>query len=103
MVHECKVQCHAVDPKTIEITGIEDAGKWMPFIFYMDVVNMAKLSSDEEDSANFNCTTIFTTTGDTFIIDTPYEVFFKKFKEWNSFLSPDNRSSSESDDNDLEL
>lgn len=85
MIHECNVQCHAVDPKTVELTGVEDSGKWLPFIFHMDIVNLAKLSSDEKDSPTYNCTTIFTTTGDTFIIDTPYSEFFKKFKDYSSF------------------
>lgn len=84
MIHQCKVQCHAVDPKTVELTGMEDDGKWMPFIFFMDLVEAAKMSSDEEDSPAYNCTTIFTTQGDTFIIDTPYDVFFKKFVQWNT-------------------
>lgn len=84
MVHQCKVQCHAIDPKTIELTGIEDSGKWMPFVFRMDIIDLAKQSSDEEDSPMYNCTTIFTDKGDTFIIDTPYEEFFKKFIAYNT-------------------
>ena len=84
MIHQCKVQCHAVDPKTIELTGIEDSGKWMPFIFHMDLIDAAKMSSDEQDSPAYNCTTIFTSQGDTFIIDTPFDVFFKKFADWNT-------------------
>ncbi len=84
MIHKCKVQCHTIDPKTVELTGMKDSGKWMPFIFFMDMVEAAKMASDEEDSPTYNCTSIFTTQGDTFIIDTNYEVFFKKFAEWNT-------------------
>ena len=84
MIHKCKVQCHTIDPKTVELTGMKDSGKWMPFIFFMDMVEAAKLSSDEEDHEAYGCTTIFTTQGDTFIIDTPHEEFFKKFAEWNT-------------------
>ena len=84
MVHQCKVQCHSVDTKTAELTGIEDPGKWLPFSFSMDIIDAAKVASDEEDSPTFNCTTIFTNTGTTFIIDTPYEQFSKKFVEWNT-------------------
>jgi hypothetical protein len=98
MVHQCKVQCHSIDPKTLELTGTDDEGKWMPFIFHMDIINLAKLSSDEEDSASYNCTTIYTEAGDTFIIDTPYDEFFKKFTLYNSIEIIDN-----SDEDNLEL
>jgi hypothetical protein len=107
MIHECKVQCHTVDRKTAELTGIEDEGKWLPFIFDMSMVQAAKLSSDEHDSPTYNCTTVFTVDGDTYIIDTPCTEFFKKFKDYNAlqiFIKDD-----EDDDpfvdpsNDLEL
>jgi hypothetical protein len=90
MTHECKVQCYSVDPKTAELTGIDDDGKWLPFIFNMDIIDAAKASSDDEDSVSFNCTTIYTTNGNTFIIDTPYTEFFKKFMEYNdiTFIDP---------------
>ena len=109
MIHQCKVQCHTMDTKTAEDLGIEDGGKWLPFIFSMDIIDAAKLSSDEEDSPTYDCTTIFTNTGDTYIIDTPYTEFFKKFAEYNSLriifkddssLPP---SEDESEDDDLDL
>lgn len=101
MVHECKVQCHSLDIKTLDTLGIEDTGKWLPFIFDMEIVDAAKLSSDDESSPGYNCTTIFTKTGDSYIIDTPAEEFFKKFTEYNNleFPSPDEPGS----DGDLEL
>lgn len=107
MIHECKVQCHTMDIKTAEDLGIEDKGKWLPFIFSMDIITAAKLSSDEEDSPTYNCTSIFTNNGDTFIIDTPPEEFFKKFAEWNTLQfiikDSDEDSSPSEDGDDLEL
>lgn len=101
MTHECKVQCHTMDIKTAEDLGIEDNGKWLPFVFSMDIVTAAKLSSDESDSPTYNCTSLFTTTGDTFIIDTPYVEFFKKFKQYNDLQIIIKDEDSEEDDLEL--
>jgi len=107
MIHQCKVHCHTMDAKTAEDLGIEDPGKWLPFMFSMDSINMAKLSSDEEGSVTYNCTTVFTIQGDTFIIDTPYEEFFKKFSEYNTLqfvfkeLPPPENNEEGGDDLDL--
>lgn len=103
MIHKCKVQCHTIDPKTVELTGLEDKGKWLPFVFNMDVIDAAKLSSDEEDSPTYNCTTVFTSNGDTFIIDTPYEEFLKKFDQYNSIQIIIKEEDEDGDDEDLEL
>jgi hypothetical protein len=105
MVHQCKVQCHSVDTKTAELTGIEDPGKWLPFCFNMDIIDAAKVASDEEDSDTFNCTTIYTSVGTTYIIDTPYEQFSKKFLEWNTlqFIIRDNDDDNDPSDDDLSL
>lgn len=104
MIHKCKVQCHTIDPKTVELTGLEDKGKWLPFVFNMDVIDAAKLSSDEEDSPTYNCTTLFTSNGDTFIIDTPYEEFLKKFDQYNSIqIIIKEEDEDGDDDGDLEL
>jgi len=102
MVHNCKVQCHTMHPNEVESMGIEDSGQWLPFIFDMDMVDAAKLSSDEEDSPTYNCTTIFTKGGDTYVIDTPPQEFFKRFTEWNNFSILD-KGDDLSDDDDLEL
>lgn len=104
MIHKCKVQCHTIDPKTVELAGLEDKGKWLPFVFNMDVIDAAKLSSDEEDSPTYNCTTVFTSQGDTFIIDTPYEEFLKKFDQYNSIqIIIKEEDEDGDDDGDLEL
>jgi hypothetical protein len=89
-----------MDIKTAEALGMEDNGKWLPFVFHMDIIDAAKMSSDEVDSPSYNCTTIFTKNGDTFIIDTQHEEFFKKFIEYNTLQFPTDESES---DNNFEL
>lgn len=104
MTHSCKVQCYTMDSKKAEDLGIEDKGKWMPFIFNMDIIDAAKMTSDEEGVMEYNCTTIYTSTGTTFIIDTPYEDFMKKFTEWNTMhIVIKGEDDLPSDDDDLEL
>jgi len=109
MTHVCKVQCFTMDTKTAEDLGIEDPGKWLPFIFNMDIVDGAKMSSDEEGTLTYNCTTIYTNAGSNYIIDTPFNEFMKKFIEWNTMhiivkgLEDGEDGESLSDDNDLEL
>ena len=73
MIHECNLNCHTIDPTKADLMGLDDEGKWMPFIFLMDIVDAAKLTSDEGDRGTYGCTTIFTKSGDAYIIDTPYE------------------------------
>lgn len=84
MIHTCNIHCHALDIEKVELMGIEDKGQWMPFAFHMDVVVACKLTSLEEDSLVYNCTTIFTEHGDTYIIDTPYKKFLPMFIEYNN-------------------
>ena len=97
MVHECNLNCHTIDPSKMDVLGIEDQGKWMPFIFHMGMVEAAKLTSDEAPMATYGCTTIFTNTGDAYIIDTPYLEFFELYKQYNADGIDDDSSS------DLEL
>ena len=96
MTHSCKVQCYSMDKKKAEDLGIEDVGKWLPFIFNMDIIDAAKMASDEITAPEYGCTTIYTNSGTTFIIDTPYEEFFKLFKDYNENIIS-------SDDEDLNL
>jgi len=72
--------------------GIKDDGKWMPFIFHMEMVEAAKLTSDDADLPTYGCTTIFTKSGDAYIIDTQYTTFFNLFKEYNAeeIIDPNN-------------
>lgn len=84
VIHRCKIHCHSMDPTKLDIMGMEDdLGKWMPFSFHMGIVIACKLSTDEEDLLPFNCTTLFTDTGETYIIDTPYADFEEKFVRFN--------------------
>ena len=89
MLHECNLNCHTLDITKAESLGIEDTGKWMPFIFHMEMVEAAKLTSEEEDMSTYGCTTIFTKSGDAYIIDTPYREFFDLLKEYNITSSTD--------------
>ena len=77
MIHECKVQCHTVNIEEAELLGIEDIGKWLPFIIDLDMVYGAKMATDEIDDDLFNCTTVYTEVGDTYIINTPFTKFSK--------------------------
>ncbi len=98
MIHICNLNCHTIDIGKMSDLGIEDSGKWMPFIFLMDMVEAAKLTSDDEEMSTYGCTTIFTKAGDAYIIDTPYDKFFGIFKEY--YLD---ESAPTDPENDLEL
>jgi len=97
MIHKCNVHCHSVDPKDKELMGLEDDGKWLPFAIDMDIIVACKLSTDEEEELAYNCTTIFTEYGDTFILDTLYEDFIVKWEDYINGVDEVNPS------DDLEL
>ena len=104
MIHRCKVQCHTIHPQDMERMGItEDEVKWMPFVFSMHIIDAAKIASDEHDSDSYNCTTIYTTHGETYIIDTPYNEFFEKFEEYNNSDIPPGFYKLGGEDNDVNL
>lgn len=87
-VHSCNLHCHTIDPTKLERMGIDDdPGQWMPFSFLMDSVASCKLTSNEEELLVYNCTTIFTVDGDTYIIDTPYEDFQQKFTRYYEHMA----------------
>lgn len=79
MIHKTRVFCHEVNPEKLEMLGIEEKaiGTWLPFTFRMDTINAYKLTSSDIDEGQLTigCTTVFTDNGDTFIIETPYQVF----------------------------
>ncbi len=82
-VHSCKIHCHTIDPSKLELMGMQDdPGKWMPFAFLLDNIVSCKLASDDEELLVCNCTTVFTTDGDTYIIDTLFEDFEPKFRNY---------------------
>lgn len=90
-LHVCSVQCTNFDPDKLDLMGLEsDPGKWLPFSILFDCIVAAKLTTDDEEHIAYNCTTIFTENGDTFIIDTPYVKFLKLFEDYYS--ASDNKS-----------
>lgn len=91
MIHHCNLHCHTIDPVQLENLSIEDNGKWLPFSFHMDMVMAVKLTSDEIDDKLFNCTTLFTEAGDTFIIDTPYKRFSHLYSDYHQSPAPETK------------
>ena len=98
-VHSCNIHCRTIDLDQAESMNIDDEGKWMPFTFLLDVVIGCKLASDDPDSLTYNATTIFTERGDNYIIDTPFSIFSRIFKEFYEGSVSDPQSS----DNDFSL
>ena len=82
MVHQCNIHCRTITSDQEELLGMEDSGKWLPFIFEMEMVEGAKQASDDEDNIVFGCTTLYCKSGDSFNIDTPFPEFFKKFTKY---------------------
>lgn len=101
MIHSCNIHCHTIDIDKVEMMGIEDKGQWMPFAFHLGVVVAIKLTSNEEDSFVYNCTTVFTEHGDNYIIDTPYLEFLPIFTEFNFSSSIEEGGGDDSDDLDF--
>ena len=83
MIHICQIHCHTMDFDKAELMGIKDQGKWLPFAFHMDIVIACKLTTDDSSELTQGCTTIFSDTADTYIIDTPYTKFVKIFQEYH--------------------
>ena len=99
MIHVCNIHCHTLDIEKAELMGLEDRGQWMSFAFHLDVVVAIKLTSLEEDSLVYKCTTVFTEHGDTYIIDTPYEEFLPIFLDhYEGNKAKDQKDSSSSSD-----
>ncbi len=89
MVHSCNIYCYSMEAGQASLLNIKDKGKWMPFMFDMDIVEAIKLSSDEEDDFTYNCTTIYTTSDDHYVIDTPFVEFAPKFKMYRDLFDFD--------------
>lgn len=96
MIHSCNVHCHSLSTTEVELLGIEDNGKWLPFCFLTSTVVAMKQTTDDEDEPTFNCTTIFMENGETFVIDTPFYTFQKAWSEVMNNLE-NNEDSRESD------
>ena len=94
MIHTCNIHCHTMDLDRADLLGVDDAGKWLPFAFHMDIVVACKMTTDDRDEEVYNCTTIFTDHSDTYIIDTPYTEFISVFQMYHE----DPSSSSKNDE-----
>lgn len=101
MIHNCNIHCHTLDIEKVELMGIEDKGQWMPFAFHLDTVVACKLTSLDEDSLVYNCTTVFTDHGDTYIIDTPFKKFLPVFTNHYAEEPQAKDISNEEDNTDL--
>jgi hypothetical protein len=94
MIHVCNIHCHTLDIEKAELMGLEDRGQWMGFAFHLDVVVACKLTSLDEDSLTYNCTTVFTEHGDTYIIDTPYHKFQNLFIQHHAVVPTEEQDNS---------
>lgn len=83
MIHSCRIHCHTMEIDKADLMGIKDTGRWLPFAFHMSIVIACKVTTDDPAEPAVDCTTIFTDSGDTFIIDTPYDRFFRKFQKYH--------------------
>ncbi len=84
MTHACNIHCHTMDLDRADLLGVNDNGKWLPFVFHLDIVVACKMTTDDEEEPSYGCTTIFTDQNDTYIIDTPFTEFSKLFKDYHS-------------------
>ena len=95
MIHECNVFCHSTESDLMELMGNDDpnVGKWLPFAVDLSLVVAVKMTTDEDESMVYRCSTIFLNSGDVYIIDTMFREFIKL---WNEALY-------KPDENDLDL
>ena len=100
MIHKCNIHCHTVDIDKAELMGLDDKGRWMPFTFLVGIVVSIKLTSDDEEALVNGCTTIFTDSGDTYIIDTPFLEFQELFIKYNT---PSDESITKDADGELDF
>jgi len=101
MMHSCNVHCHSINIEDVNIIGMNDDGKWLPFAFLLDVVIAIKVASDDEEEPVFNCTTVFTDAGESYTIDTPYMTFQEIWKNYLTYSEED--ESDEGDDDNFKL
>ena len=82
MIHECNINCKTMEFGMTESLGIDDPGKWLPFIFHLDLIEAIKMTTNDIDEPLFNCSTIFTVNGDAYIVDTSYKKLSKLFIDY---------------------
>jgi hypothetical protein len=73
-----------MDLDKADLMGLTDKGKWLPFAFHLDIVSACKLTTDDEEETVYNCTTVFTDQGDSYIIDTPFTEFQTIFQLYHT-------------------
>jgi len=101
MIHKCNVHCFSLDKDTSELLGKKsDEGKWMPFAVDISLIIAVKLSHDDDEKMTFGKTTIYLQDGDTFVIDTPYDVFLDK---WERFVGDEDEIADSNKEEDLDL
>lgn len=93
MIHTCNIHCHSMDITQVDLLGVEDKGKWLPFAFHMEIVIACKLTSDDEEESTYGCTTVFTDHNDTYIIDTLYKEFYPLFLAYHADPSSESKKS----------
>ena len=99
MIHKCKVQCHTVNPSEMDLLGINESGsKWLPFAIDLGTITAIKMSTDDKGEESYNCASIFTSNGDTFILDTPYHEMIDVWGKYINSMWGDVESPSDEDD-----
>jgi len=100
MIHECNVFCHSEESDMMELLGKDSltVGKWLPFAFDLTLVDAIKMSTDDSEIMVHKCSTVFLSSGDTYIVDTKFRDLVELWKQVNFSLFD-----SSDDDNDLEL
>lgn len=88
MVHSCNINCYSMDDGKAERLGVKDEGKWLPFIFDINIVDAIKLTTDDIEESTYDCTSVYTDKGDIYIIDTPFKKFSEIFKEYKAMVDP---------------
>jgi hypothetical protein len=85
----------------MDLLGIkEDDGKWLPFAIDLGVINCIKMSTDESGEPTHNCSTVFCTEGNSFILDTPYE---EMVELWSGYINSTWQAESGESDDDISL
>lgn len=86
MLHECNVFCHSSESELMDLLGKDEAlhtGKWLPFTFDVSLVTAVKMTTDDQESMVHRCSTVFLSSGDTYIVDTKYR---EMISIWEEFL-----------------
>ena len=84
-LHKCNILCHTMSTSEMEVLGVkEDPGLWLPFILDLGIVVAIKMASDTKGDERYNCSTVYCSNDQTFVLDTPYSEMVKR---WESFMN----------------